>query len=137
MLTPALTITKTANTTTAVPGATVTYTVTVTDTGQTPYAGAVVTDSLNSVLGDAAYNNDAAATSGTLSYASPDLTWTGDLTPGQAATITYTVTVRQPRHRRQADGQRQSPPTDPGSTCPLDSPQPRPVPSRPGARPRP
>ena len=96
VLTPALTITKTANTTAAVPGATVTYTITVADTGQAPYTGAVVTDSLDSVLGDAAYNNDAAATSGTVSYASPDLTWTGDLAPGDTATITYTVTVHNP-----------------------------------------
>src|SRR6202042_1205359 len=43
---PALTITKTANTTAAVPGATVTYTITVADTGDTPYTGATVTDSL-------------------------------------------------------------------------------------------
>ena len=32
-------------------------------------------------------------TSGAVSYASPVLTWTGNLTPGQAATITYSVTV--------------------------------------------
>ena len=38
------------------------YTITVADTGQTPYAGATVTDSLDGVLGDAAYNGDAAAT---------------------------------------------------------------------------
>ena len=82
VLTPALTIVKTASPASATPGQQVTYTITVTDTGQTPYTGAVVTDSLDGVLGDAAYNHDAAATSGTLSYASPDLTWTGDLTPG-------------------------------------------------------
>ena len=43
VLTPALTIVKTANTTAAVPGQPViSYTVTVTDTGQTPYTGATV-----------------------------------------------------------------------------------------------
>jgi len=64
----------------AVPGATVTYTITVADAGDTPYAGATVTDSLSGVLPDAAYNTDAAATAGAVSYASPVLTWTGDLT---------------------------------------------------------
>ena len=121
VLTPALTITKTANTTAAVPGATVTYTITVADTGQTPYTGAVVTDSLDSVLGDAAYDNDAAATGGTLSYASPDLTWTGDLIPGQAATITYTVTVNNPDTGGKLMVNFVTS-TDPGSTCPFDSP---------------
>ena len=52
------------------PGQTVTFTVTVTDTGQTAYTGATVTDTLN-LLDDATYNNNAAATSGTVSYASP------------------------------------------------------------------
>src|SRR6202044_1645687 len=73
VLTPGLTITKTANATSVVPGATVGYTITVTDSGQTPYTGATVTDSLSGVLGDAAYNANAAATTGTVSYASPDL----------------------------------------------------------------
>jgi hypothetical protein len=58
------------------------YTITVTDSGQTPYTGATVTDSLSGVLGDAAYNGDAAATAGTVSYASPVLTWTGNLAVG-------------------------------------------------------
>jgi hypothetical protein len=58
--------------------------------------GATVTDSLAGVLGDAAYNHDAAASTGTVSYASPVLTWTGDLAPGDTATITYTVTVNNP-----------------------------------------
>ena len=56
---------------TTVPGATVQYTVTVTDTGQTPYTGAAVTDDLSGVLDDAAYNGDAAATAGSVSFASP------------------------------------------------------------------
>ncbi len=36
------------------------------------------------------------ATSGTVSYASPVLTWTGDLAPGASAVITYSVTVNNP-----------------------------------------
>ena len=96
VLTPALTIVKTANASAAVPGATVGYTITVTDSGQTPYSGATVTDSLAGVLGDAAYNANAAATAGTVSYASPTLTWTGNLAVGASATITYSVTVDNP-----------------------------------------
>ncbi len=96
VLTPALTITKTASTPTAVPGQTVTYTLTVTNTGQTPYTGAAVTDPLAGVLDDAAYDGDAAATAGTVSYAAPNLTWTGDLAPGDSVTITYTATVNSP-----------------------------------------
>ena len=96
MLTPALTIVKTASTTAAVPGAVIGYTITVTNTGQTPYAGAAVTDSFAKMSDDAAYNGDAAATAGSLSYAAPVLTWTGDLAAGAAAVITYTVTVHNP-----------------------------------------
>ena len=72
MLTPALTITNTAGTATTTPGATVRYTVTIANTGQTPYTGATVADSLAGVLDDAAYNGDAAATAGSVSFASPD-----------------------------------------------------------------
>ena len=96
VLTPALTIVKTASAASAAPGQHVTYTITVTNTGQTPYTGAVVTDDLTGLLDDAAYGADAAATRGAVSYASPVLTWTGNLTPGQAATITYSVTVDNP-----------------------------------------
>ena len=45
VLTPALSIVKTANAASAVPGQTVGYTVTITNTGQTAYTGATVTDS--------------------------------------------------------------------------------------------
>ncbi len=40
-----------------------------------------------------AFGDDAATTAGEVSYTSPDLTWTGDLAPGQGATITFSVTV--------------------------------------------
>jgi len=122
-LIPALTITKTASTAAATPSETVTYTVTVTDTGQTPYTGATATDDLTGVLGDAAYNGDAAATAGTVSFASPNLTWTGNLTPGQAATITYSVTVNNPDT---GPGSMSNTVTSaaPGSTCPAASPGP-------------
>ena len=96
VLTPALTIVKTASTATAAAGQTVTYTVVVTDSGQTPYTGAAFADSLSGVLGDASYNSDATATAGTVAFSSPNLTWSGDLAVGASATVTYSVTVDNP-----------------------------------------
>ena len=96
VLTPGLTIDKTASTPTATPGQVITYTITITDSGQTSYTGAVVTDNLASVIDDATYNNDAATTAGTVSYTSPNLTWTGNLSPGDSATVTYSVQVNNP-----------------------------------------
>ncbi|MFC4589263.1 fibronectin type III domain-containing protein [Sphaerisporangium corydalis] len=93
VLTPALTITKTSSTPTVVGGGTLTYTITVANTGQTPYTGATLTDDLTGILDDATYNADATATTGTATYTAPDLTWTGNLAIGATATITYTMTM--------------------------------------------
>jgi large repetitive protein len=116
-LIPALTITKTASVATASPGGAVHYTITVTDSGQTPYTGAAVTDNLTGVLGDAAYNADATATAGTVSYASPNLTWTGSLAVGAAATITYSATVDDPETGGKVMVNTVTS-AAPGSTCP-------------------
>ena len=124
VLTPALTITTAAAAATATPGAAVTYTLTVTDTGQTPYTGATVTDPLTGVLDDAAYAGGASATAGAVSYASPDLTWTGDLTPGDTATITYTVTVNNPDTGNHLLASTVTS-TAAGSNCPAGSTDPR------------
>jgi uncharacterized repeat protein (TIGR01451 family) len=96
VLVPALSITQSANASSAVPGQVIGYTVTVTNTGQTPYTGAAVTDSFAQMLDDAAYDGDASATAGTLSYAAPVLTWTGTLAPGASAVITFTITANNP-----------------------------------------
>ena len=124
VLTPALTIVKTASTATAAPGQTVTYTITVTDSGQTPYTGATLTDPLAGVLDDATYNNDAAATAGSVSYASPNLTWTGNLVLGGTATITYSVTVNNPDTGNGILAGTITSPTV-GSTCPVGNLRPR------------
>jgi uncharacterized repeat protein (TIGR01451 family) len=116
-LIPALAITKTASTATATPGSAVQYTITVTDAGQTPYAPATVTDDLTGALADAAYDHDAAATAGALSYTAPALTWTGNLTPGQTATITYSVTTDNPGTGTTTLANTAAS-TDPGTTCP-------------------
>ncbi|MEU7134723.1 hypothetical protein [Streptomyces sp. NPDC046261] len=95
--TPAtLQIAKTADRSSAHPGDTVHYKVTVTNSGSNPIAGAKITDNLSGVLDDATYNHDAAADAGTTAFSSPDLTWTGDLAPGAKATLTYSVKVSHP-----------------------------------------
>ena len=81
---------------TVTPGATVSYTITVTNSGSVAYTGAALADSLTDVLDDAAYNHDATATAGSVSYASPNLSWTGNLAVGAVATITFSVTVSNP-----------------------------------------
>ncbi len=91
-----LTITSTASTASATPGTTVQYTITVANSGQASYTGASISDSLAGMLDDAVYNGDAAATVGSLSYTSPNLTWTGNLAAGATATITFSATVSNP-----------------------------------------
>ena len=91
-----LTITGTASVSTTTPSATVGYTITVTNSGQVAYTGATFTDALAGVLDDATYNGDASTTAGSLSFASPNLTWTGNLAIGATATITFSVTVNSP-----------------------------------------
>ncbi len=114
---PALTIVKTADTSTTVPGGTVNYTITVTDTGPTTYTAATVSDSFAEMANDATYGGGATASVGTLAYTSPVLTWTGALTPGQSATITYLVTVNNPdTGDKQVINTVTSP--DAGATCP-------------------
>ena len=70
------------------------YTVTVTNSGQTPYTGATFTDSLTGVLDDGTFAGGATANTGTVTF-SPNLTWTGDLAVGRAPTVT-SVLVRNP-----------------------------------------
>ena len=117
VLTPALTITKTADTSTTTSGGTVHYTITVANTGQIPYTPATFTDPLSGVLDDATYNTDAAATAGTATFASPTLTWTGNLAPGDSATITYSVTVHSPDTGNHILANTVTSPAA-GSTCP-------------------
>ncbi|MFJ7416487.1 DUF6923 family protein [Streptomyces sp. NPDC098077] len=95
--TPGLSIVKKQNgPKTVKPGAEVSYTITVKNTGTTAYTSArpaSFTDNLTDLLDDARYNTDATATRGTVSYKKPTLSWSGALTPGQSATITFSVTT--------------------------------------------
>ncbi|MFB6893664.1 hypothetical protein ACFCX4_30585, partial [Kitasatospora sp. NPDC056327] len=93
-------------------GDTVTWTVTVTNTGEAPYPGASFTDDLGGVLDDAVWNGDARASVGTLDYSAPVLTWTGTLPAGATATVTYSVTATLAGDRRLANSV-----TATGSNC--------------------
>jgi len=87
---------KTASTNAVIPGETVTYTVTVTNTGQIAYTAgdpADWSDDLSAVLDDATYNND--ATNGA-DYTAPTLSWSGPLAIGATETFTYSVTIDNP-----------------------------------------
>ena len=78
------------------PGQKVTYTVTIKNTGAVDLNGVnapAITDNMSDILDDATYNNDASATSGTPTFASPNLDWTGDLSAGQTAILTYSADV--------------------------------------------
>ena len=95
-LVPELTISLTAPPGSTAPDDTVHYTITIANTGQTAYMGATVTAALTGVLDDATYDSNAAATGGTVSFTSPNLTWTGDLAVGATVTVTYSVSVDDP-----------------------------------------
>jgi uncharacterized repeat protein (TIGR01451 family)/LPXTG-motif cell wall-anchored protein len=89
-----LTVVKTASSATTVPGKKVTYTITVTNSGQTGFPAdhpATLTDDLSGVLDDATYDDDASSGAG---VQGTTLTWSGPLAVGATATITYSVTVK-------------------------------------------
>lgn len=82
-----------------VPGATVNYTITVTNEGSEAVTGATWSDDLTDVLDDATFDPAGlAATSGTVGYdaATSTITWSGDLAIDQVVEITYAVVVNKP-----------------------------------------
>ena len=88
-----LTFTKTADVSTTVSGGVVAYTVTAVN-ASTSAVVTNVTDPLAGIIDDADYNNDAAVVGGgTVSYAAPNLVWTGTVPAGGTITIRYTVTT--------------------------------------------
>ena len=119
-----LTFTQTAAASSAVAGGTVSYTITIANSGASVYAGASFTDPLGGVLDDAAWNGDAVASGGTLTFASPNLSWTGNVPANGTITITYTVTVNNPDTGNMILASTiTSPSAD--SNCPAASPGPR------------
>ena len=90
-----ISIAKTGSPSPAVPGESVTFTVTVTNLGQTVQTGATFADDLTGVLDDATFSS-ATADVGTATFTAPSLTWTGDLPIGETATVSYTMAVTAP-----------------------------------------
>ncbi len=98
---PAFELTKSSDPvsgSTVLPGETVTYTVTGTNTGETVLDPAVLTDDLSGVLAHAAWNDDVTATiggveAGEITLEGTTLTWTGVLAVGQEVELSYSVTV--------------------------------------------
>ncbi|GLW74579.1 hypothetical protein Kpho02_68770 [Kitasatospora phosalacinea] len=91
---PRYRVEKTATPSSAAPGGTVAYRVTVTNTGKVPANGVTLDDDLADVLADAAYHGDATADRGTATVTGTTLHWRGDLPVGATATVDYSVTVR-------------------------------------------
>jgi uncharacterized repeat protein (TIGR01451 family) len=79
----------------AQPGDKLTYRLTIKNTGNADATGQSVTDDLSSVLAHAAWNGDAAASSGSAAFSSPNLTWSGITIAanGGTATLTFSVTL--------------------------------------------
>ena len=77
------------------PGDTLTYRLTITNTGDAAATGESVTDNLSSVLAHATWNDNASASSGSASFANPNLTWSGIsiAADGGTATLTFSVTL--------------------------------------------
>lgn len=90
---------KSASTTTAYPGDTVTYTITVENVGSVAYTAgdpATLTDDLSAVLDDAAVD-EASLTSGMVyDDALEQITWAGALSVGQTIVLTYDVVIDNP-----------------------------------------
>lgn len=79
------------------PGQVFTYVITAENTGSAPLTDLSFTDSLAEVVDDATYQGNITADVGTASFNAPDeITWSGDLTPGQTATISYSVEINNP-----------------------------------------
>ena len=94
VLVPALTISKTSNSSDVVAGGVVAYAISATNTGQAAYSAATLTDSLADVLDDGTFvAGSATSTTGALSYADSTLTWTGALAVGATVLISYTVST--------------------------------------------
>jgi uncharacterized repeat protein (TIGR01451 family) len=77
------------------PGDTLTYRLTITNTGNANATGESVTDNLSSVLAHASWDDNFSQSSGSVDFTSPNLTWSGIsiAAGGGTATLTFSVTL--------------------------------------------
>lgn len=91
-----LAFTKSSDRTEASGGDRITYTVTVTNIGESDYTEdepARVVDTMTDVLDDAVYNGDAVAALGSFEFVGTTLMWTGPLAAGESVELSYSVTT--------------------------------------------
>ncbi|MEU8893552.1 SpaA isopeptide-forming pilin-related protein [Streptomyces sp. NPDC048442] len=88
-------ISKTSTPATVHPGEDITYTVRITNTGETDITNPAADDDLSQVLANATDNRDATADRGTVRVVGSTLVWSDgtSLKKGESATITYSVKV--------------------------------------------
>ncbi|ANF30610.1 hypothetical protein A0130_02015 [Leifsonia xyli] len=91
-----LSVAKTSSVQTADPGDRVVYTIAVKNTGTLAYDSALFSDDLTDALKDASFLGDQTASSGSVGYSAPVLSWSGALTGGAAATVTYSLRIDDP-----------------------------------------
>ena len=99
-----LVINATANASTVAQGATLGYTITVTNTAASAYSGVTFSVPLSDVTDDAVYNGNAAATSGTVAVSGQTLTWTGQPGGGRRGHHHLLGHRQQPLHRQRDAG---------------------------------
>lgn len=104
---------------TVAPGRKVTYTITVTQQGKVP-AGARFTDTLAGVTDDTTYNDDLKADLGEVSLKDGVISWQGTIPVGQAAHVTYSVTVKDVKDLGDGDQLVQNKIKSPGCQSPAD-----------------
>ncbi len=104
--------------TTVALGSTITYTITVTNTGEAALRPATFTDDLTEVLDDADLVGTPSADVGAVTFDGTVIGWQGDLEPGAVARVTYVI-----RTKSGGDGVLDNVVVsdDPGSNCPTGS----------------
>lgn len=109
---------------TVLPGSSVTYTLTATNTADVDLVGAVAKDDLSSVLNNAALDESSLPVGVTFDAATAKLTWTiPTVEPGASAEVSYTVTVNEDAYGvtigNVVTGEGVVPPSD----CPAEDPE--------------
>ncbi|MGC3952760.1 MAG: LPXTG cell wall anchor domain-containing protein [Propionicimonas sp.] len=119
---PQLQFTKTAETPTGTrPGDRINYTIVATNVGDADFTAgdpAELVDDMSGVLDDASYLDNASASTGTVLWQPPQLSWTGPLAAGESVEIRYSVSLGEGTGDGDVVNQVSLPGTDPGDEVP-------------------